>query len=83
MNSLVALIQHLSAAEDRAIFLHHLLHVQPQLGGRCATGGVAEFIQSRQRHFGRILRQVGLRVAGRQYVGATQRRGATEDYQID
>ena len=34
MNALVTLLQHFAGAEHRAIFLHHLLHIEAQLRGR-------------------------------------------------
>src|SRR5262249_11781191 len=83
MDSLMTLIQYLSAAEDGAILLHDSLHVEPYLRGWCATRSVAEFVQPRQRHVGRIFRQLRLCVSGSQQFRAPLSCGPTKNDQVN
>ena len=83
VNQIMAFVQDLAGAKYRAIVLHDVLHAVAQPGGRRAAGGVAIAIEPPKRLVGRIGRQVGLLAVRRQFLGATQRRGAPEHHQID
>ena len=83
VDELVALLEHFAGAEHRAVGLHHLLHLEPQVRGRRSAGGMAEPVQARQRPLGGILRQIGMPVAGGNDLGAAQRRRPPEHHKID
>src|SRR5262249_38140202 len=83
VDELMALVQYLAGAEHRAVVLHYLLHLQPQLRGRRLAGGVAELVETGERLVGGILRQVGMAVAGMQDLGAAHRGGAAEHDEVD
>ena len=54
----LALLQHLAGAENGAVVLHRLLHLEAKLRRRRAAIGVAEAIEARQRELVGILGQI-------------------------
>lgn len=82
-NELRTLLQYRPGAVDRAMGLHHLLHPEPQLGGRNFALGMAEAVEAGKRLAGGIRRKLRLLGARRHEFRRAQTSSAAEDNKVD
>ncbi len=78
-----ALFEGLVRAENGGVFLHGLLHLEPQIGGGCAAVGVTQPVETVEGLIdGRLVRGRDRRVAVHHVTGA-DRGGAAKDHEVN